>query len=499
MADTLRLTQQCPSGGCYTITDRGTLQQLIANGAITALPIAMDAAGRGRARRVRADGQPVPRLRAEPGQGPGRQDGGRPRVPGLPHRRAASRSASRASRRGPAGILPGRVPGRDADAQGTESDLRPAHARGAAGRSHRPCPARARSTAPAIRLSRFTSPLTARTLDSATTGRRRERSGSAGSPTAAARLFLTTTRFRDLSPLRRALGAVRVRAAVRLRRPRVRGGGKVVLSGRAWPVTGRRRARLVVLARPAAGGAVPGGAPRAAGRAAATASGSTPGSHRAAGMCGCATSIAASWRRDDPPGGPCSSADRDGGVARRRRARGARGARRGRRRAGVRPRGADRRGRRSATAPTSPPAPTRCAARAASATPSPIRRPSRSRACSSSPGVAPDALSFVSIRRPNGTLTVLRARDLARPAPFPDGPPLVWLDADSVRFLRPVRDDADVNGADNIATAGEDLVVRVQQGPLLAGRAPRRSLRRRAPASERTWRRASPARSPAPR
>jgi hypothetical protein len=82
-------------------------------------------------------------------------------------------------------------------------------------------------------------------------------------------------------------------------------------------------------------------------------------------------------------------------------------------------------------------------------------------------GVAPDALSFVWVRRPNGTLTVLRAPDLARPAPFPDGPPLVWLDADSVRFLRPVRDDADVNGADNIATAGEDLVVRVRQGPLL--------------------------------
>ena len=82
-------------------------------------------------------------------------------------------------------------------------------------------------------------------------------------------------------------------------------------------------------------------------------------------------------------------------------------------------------------------------------------------------GVSPDALSFVSIRRPNGTLTVLEAGDLARPAPFPEGPPLVWLDADSVRFLRPVRDDADVNAADNIATAGEDLVVRVQQGPLL--------------------------------
>jgi len=82
-------------------------------------------------------------------------------------------------------------------------------------------------------------------------------------------------------------------------------------------------------------------------------------------------------------------------------------------------------------------------------------------------GVAPDALSFVSVRRPNGTLSVLRAADLVRPAPFPDGPPLVWLDADSVRFLRPVRDAADVNGADNVATAGEDLLVRVHQGPLL--------------------------------
>ena len=43
MADTLRLTQQCPAGGCYTITDRGTLQQLIANGAITSLQLVMDA------------------------------------------------------------------------------------------------------------------------------------------------------------------------------------------------------------------------------------------------------------------------------------------------------------------------------------------------------------------------------------------------------------------------------------------------------------------------
>src|SRR3954466_8774759 len=44
MADTLRLTQQCPfaGGGCYTITDRGTLQQLTSNRAITALRLEMD-------------------------------------------------------------------------------------------------------------------------------------------------------------------------------------------------------------------------------------------------------------------------------------------------------------------------------------------------------------------------------------------------------------------------------------------------------------------------
>ena len=86
MADTLRLTQQCPAGGCYTITDRGTLQQLIANGAITALP---DRDGGSRTQRraaaIGADGQPVPRLRADPGQGPVRQDGGRAGLPRLPH------------------------------------------------------------------------------------------------------------------------------------------------------------------------------------------------------------------------------------------------------------------------------------------------------------------------------------------------------------------------------------------------------------------------------
>ena len=76
-------------------------------------------------------------------------------------------------------------------------------------------------------------------------------------------------------------------------------------------------------------------------------------------------------------------------------------------------------------------------------------------------GVAPGALSFVSVRRPNGTVAAIRADDLAA------APPIVWLDADSVRFYRPPRDDADLNAADNFATAGDDLAVRVRQGALL--------------------------------
>ena len=50
MADTLRLTQQCPfaGGGCYTITDRGTLQQLTNNRAISLKTIMDDQSGHAR-------------------------------------------------------------------------------------------------------------------------------------------------------------------------------------------------------------------------------------------------------------------------------------------------------------------------------------------------------------------------------------------------------------------------------------------------------------------
>jgi len=95
-------------------------------------------------------------------------------------------------------------------------------------------------------------------------------------------------------------------------------------------------------------------------------------------------------------------------------------------------------------------------------------------------GASPDALSFVSIERPNGSLALLGRADLADPAPFPDGPPIVWMDAGGARYLRPLRGPGDANATDNVDITGGDLVVRVQQGPLLVVRA--RADHHRAPA-----------------
>ena len=86
-------------------------------------------------------------------------------------------------------------------------------------------------------------------------------------------------------------------------------------------------------------------------------------------------------------------------------------------------------------------------------------------------GASPDAVSFVSIERPNGSLALLGRADLADPAPFPEGPPIVWMDAGGARYLRPLRSPDDSNGADNVDITGGDLVVAVHAGPLLVVRA----------------------------
>jgi hypothetical protein len=86
-------------------------------------------------------------------------------------------------------------------------------------------------------------------------------------------------------------------------------------------------------------------------------------------------------------------------------------------------------------------------------------------------GASADALTFVTIERPNGSLALLGRGDLTDPPPFPDGPPIVWMDAGGARYLRPLRGPDDANGADNIDVTGSDLVVGVHQGPLLVVRA----------------------------
>jgi tungstate transport system substrate-binding protein len=246
MADTLRLTQQCPSGGCYTIADRGTLQQAIANGVVTALPIVMDeqdASARGgpslMVDQYRAYAlNPVKVSRDEP-------EGALAFLDFLTSRSFQNRLRSRA------GFFPGAFPTVSLDERPdrTISARRTLTVRGSIASA---VPGARPLDGAVVRLARFTAGPSAPRLDSDVTGPdgefqlrwRPDRSGP---------LFLTTTRFRDLSPSRHALGRVRVRAAVQLDSASA-GAGRVRLAGRAWPATGRRRAQLSVLARPASGG-----------------------------------------------------------------------------------------------------------------------------------------------------------------------------------------------------------------------------------------------------
>src|SRR4051812_35963235 len=252
MADTLRLTQQCPfaGGGCYTITDRGTLQQLTNNRAITGLQTVMDAqaasARGGRNLMLNVynvyainpakfpnvnlqgalaflDFMTSPAFQAAIARFPSAQRPGffPAAFPQVKLSRTPSKTISARSFLTLSGTVASAVPGAD-PLQGIS-----------------------------LRLARLPTPVTPVVLDrdqGSSTGRvgirtRLTRSGT---------LFLRTPRFRNLSPLSQSLGRFTVRASVSLTGARA-AGRRVTLSGRVFPAAGRRRAVLQVRARRSGG------------------------------------------------------------------------------------------------------------------------------------------------------------------------------------------------------------------------------------------------------
>lgn len=248
MADTLRLVQQCPfpSGGCYTITDRGSLQQLVANGAITGLSVLMENQD-GRARggqtlmvnAYRAYAVNPARFPAVNAEGAlafldflttqGFQD----RLASFPTAQRPGFFAAAYPRVSSTSPLPSRVSAaRPVVVSGTVAPVVPGD------------PALAGLP---LTLARFPTPLTPTVLGEVRTGadgsfslsERLTRSGE---------LFLTAPRFRDLSPSRRSLGYVAVQAQVGLDRV-TRRGRRVVVRGDVFPASGRGDAILRIQAR----------------------------------------------------------------------------------------------------------------------------------------------------------------------------------------------------------------------------------------------------------
>lgn len=83
-------------------------------------------------------------------------------------------------------------------------------------------------------------------------------------------------------------------------------------------------------------------------------------------------------------------------------------------------------------------------------------------------GVNPDSVGFVETRRGDGTYATLDRADVSSSPPFADGPPVVFVDGPSIRYLRPVRGQTDSNASDNLATqTGAPLELTVHSGNLL--------------------------------
>jgi tungstate transport system substrate-binding protein len=248
MADTLRLTQQCPfaGGGCYTITDRGTLQQLTNNRAITALQTVMDdqsASARG-GRNLMLNVYNV--YAVNPAKYPSvNLQGALAFLDFMTSQSFQDALAAFPSRRRP-GFFPAAFPV-------VKLSRRPR--RTISARSVLTLSGTIASAVPgadplegiSLRLARLPTPVTPVVLardHASSTGTFRIRTRLTRSGT----LFLRTPRFENLSPLSRSLGRFTVRASVSLTAARASGGG-VTLTGGAVPAASRRRAVLQVRAR----------------------------------------------------------------------------------------------------------------------------------------------------------------------------------------------------------------------------------------------------------
>jgi tungstate transport system substrate-binding protein len=247
MADTLRLTQQCPfGGGCYTITDRGTLQQLTSNRAITALRTVMDE----QSARARGGQQLMLNVynvyAISPRKYPAVNiQGARAFMDFMTSQSFQDALARFPSRRRP-GFFPAAFP---------RVELSRTPRRTIAARTFVTVPGTLTSAVPGadplsglpLRLARLPTPVNPVVLDRDRTGRHgtfRLRTRLNRSAT----LFLRTPRFRNLGPMTHSLGRFTVRASVSMADARA-SARRVALSGRVYPAAGRRRAVLQVRAR----------------------------------------------------------------------------------------------------------------------------------------------------------------------------------------------------------------------------------------------------------
>jgi tungstate transport system substrate-binding protein len=248
MADTLRLTQQCPfaGGGCYTITDRGTLQQLTSNRAITALQTVMDdqsASARG-GRNLMLNVYNV--YAVNPAKYPSVNLQGALAFLDFMTSQAFQDALARFPSRQRPGFFPAAFPQ-------VKLTRRPRHTVDArdvvslSGTIASAVPGADPLEGISLRLARLPTPVTPVVLardHASSTGRFSIRTRLTRSGT----LFFRTPRFRNLSPLSQSLGRYRVRASVSITSARA-ADGRVTLSGRAFPAASRRRAVLQVRAR----------------------------------------------------------------------------------------------------------------------------------------------------------------------------------------------------------------------------------------------------------